>query len=126
MQTFTEKAVNVIKQIPPGKVMTYGQVAATAGSPRAARQVTRILHSMSGKYNLPWHRIVNKQGQIALKDKEARSYQRESLKEEGVELDLDDRIDLTRFRYDLDEKTPIEYNDSDYKKIDFKLDSKGG
>lgn len=44
--TFTERAVAIIKQIPEGKVMTYGQIAELAGSPRGARQVVRILHSM--------------------------------------------------------------------------------
>ena len=45
--TFTERAVAIIKQIPEGKVMTYGQIAGLAGSPQGARQVVRILHSMS-------------------------------------------------------------------------------
>ncbi|WP_039863493.1 MGMT family protein [Planococcus donghaensis] len=105
MQTFTEKALNIIKQIPAGKIMTYGQVAAAAGSPRAARQVTRILHSMSNKHHLPWHRIVNRQGEIALNDEEARFFQRKSLQEEGVEVDFNDRIDLARFRFDPLQKT---------------------
>lgn len=100
MHTFTEKAVTIIKQIPPGKIMTYGQVAATAGSPRAARQVTRILHSMSAKHNLPWHRIVNAEGRIMLRDEEARFFQRKSLQAEGVEVDKDDRIDLSRYQFD--------------------------
>ncbi|QHK04677.1 DNA base-flipping protein [Bacillus velezensis] len=51
--TFTERAVAIIKQIPEGKVMTYGQIADLAGSPRGARQVVRILHSMSKKHRLP-------------------------------------------------------------------------
>ena len=106
MYTFTEKALTIIKQIPPGKIMTYGQVAAVAGSPRAARQVTRILHSMSAKHSLPWHRIVNAQGRIVLRDEEARFFQRKSLQAEGVEVDKDDCIDLSHYRFDpfADEK----------------------
>ncbi|MDQ0429000.1 methylated-DNA-protein-cysteine methyltransferase-like protein [Planomicrobium stackebrandtii] len=100
MQTFTEKALDVMKRIPSGKIMTYGQVAAAAGSPRAARQVTRILHSMSAKYNLPWHRVVNAQGQIVLRDEESRLFQKTSLQREGVEVDVDGQIDLSRFRFD--------------------------
>lgn len=100
MHTFTEKALTVIKKIPPGKIMTYGQVAAMAGSPRAARQVTRILHSMSNKYNLPWHRIVNINGQIVVRDEESRFTQRRLLLDEGVEVNENDRIDLARFRFD--------------------------
>lgn len=104
MHTFTEKALTVIREIPPGKIMTYGQVAAMARSPRAARQVTRILHSMSSKYNLPWHRIVNIHGQIAVMDEESRFSQRKLLLDEGVEVDQNDRIDLTRFRFDPKEE----------------------
>ncbi len=104
LQSFTEKVITIIQQIPPGKIMTYGQVAAAAGSPRAARQVTRILHSMSAKYNLPWHRIVNVHGQIVLKDEEARYFQRTSLQNEGVEVGLNDRIDLTQFQLQVQVK----------------------
>lgn len=53
MKAFTMKAIQVIQNIPSGKVMTYGQIAAQAGSPRGARQVARLLHSMSAKYELP-------------------------------------------------------------------------
>lgn len=98
MQPFTARVIDIIQSIPEGKVMTYGQVAALAGSPRAARQVVRILHSMSEKYNLPWHRVVNKQGEIALSDDSHRSMQQSLLEEEGVELTLERRIDLTRYQ----------------------------
>ncbi|WP_411053920.1 MGMT family protein, partial [Tritonibacter sp. SIMBA_163] len=70
MQPFTKKVIEIMKNIPEGKVMSYGQVARTAGSPRAARQVARILHSMSQKHGIPWHRIVNAKGEIAIKDGE--------------------------------------------------------
>ncbi|RHW40304.1 MGMT family protein [Neobacillus notoginsengisoli] len=84
MSPFTKRVIELIAQIPPGKVMTYGQIAKFAGSPRAARQVVRILHSMSSKYSLPWHRVVNAQGEIAIRDEEASGYQRFMLEEEGV------------------------------------------
>lgn len=99
MQTFTTNVLTIIKQIPPGKIMTYGQVAAAAGSPKAARQVTRILHSMSAKYNLPWHRVVNVHGQIVLKEQAARDFQKQTLQEEGVEIEQGDCINLIRFRH---------------------------
>lgn len=94
MQPFTERVVAIIKGIPSGSVMTYGQVAACAGSPRGARQVVRILHSMSGKHELPWHRVVNSKGEIAIQEEEGRYTQRLLLEEEGVELSLGGRIDL--------------------------------
>lgn len=86
MESFTEKALHIIKQIPPGKVMTYGQIAKLAGSPRGARQVVRILHSMSEKYQLPWHRVINAKGEIGFKDEEMFLVQKLSLEGEGVEV----------------------------------------
>jgi len=64
--SFASRAKELIKQIPKGKVSTYGLIAALAGSPRAARQVVRVLHSSSRKDNLPWHRVVNSKGQITI------------------------------------------------------------
>ena len=66
VKPFTENVLLVIKAIPRGKVLSYGRVAALAGNPRGARQVSRILHSMSQKHDLPWHRVVNAQGRISL------------------------------------------------------------
>lgn len=99
MQKFTETVLLIIKSIPSGKVMTYGQVAASAGSPRAARQVARLLHSMSSKHQLPWHRVVNVNGEIALKQEDSKLAQREFLEAEGVEVDSMGKIDLNRYRH---------------------------
>ncbi|KIL37124.1 hypothetical protein SD71_03985 [Cohnella kolymensis] len=99
MKPFTLQVISIVKSIPAGCVMTYGQVAALAGSPRGARQVVRILHSMSGSYNLPWHRVVNIKGQIAVTDEESRFMQKFYLEQEGVIVDAYDRIDLKRYRY---------------------------
>ncbi|MFC0418306.1 MGMT family protein [Cytobacillus solani] len=99
METFTEKAVAIIKNIPPGRVMTYGQIAILAGSHRGARQVVRILHSMSKKHRLPWHRVVNIKGEIGLKDDEQYSIQRLSLESEGVEFFNNGRINLSKFQF---------------------------
>lgn len=98
MQPFTERAIKIIHQIPMGKVMTYGQVASLAGSPRAARQVVRLLHSMSGKYDLPWHRVINVKGEIAIMDEESRMIQKWRLEEEGVEVSRANTVDLKRFQ----------------------------
>ncbi|WP_435924296.1 MGMT family protein [Paenibacillus sp. DYY-L-2] len=100
MQPFTAKVIEVISAIPEGKVMTYGQVAGAAGSPRAARQVVRILHSMSQKYRLPWHRVINAQGEIAVRDDEAFFVQKLALEAEGVTVSENGRINLAEFRYE--------------------------
>lgn len=68
-----------------------------AGSTRAARQVVRILHTYSDKEGLPWHRVVNREGRIALKPGQGYEEQRRLLELEGIELDHRDRIDLGRF-----------------------------
>jgi methylated-DNA-protein-cysteine methyltransferase-like protein len=95
-KTFTERVIEIIKNIPPGQVATYGGIAEMAGNARAARQVVRVLHSSSRKRGLPWHRVINKQGRIALKDQ---GYERQKtlLEAEGIYLDLKGRIDLDEY-----------------------------
>ncbi len=102
MQPFTERVVQIIRSIPPGKIMTYGQIAASAGSPRAARQVVRILHAMSTTQQLPWHRVVNKHGEIALGDPDSAEEQRLRLEEEGITFTLEQRIPLEQYRFEPD------------------------
>lgn len=99
MTPFTQSVIQVIQSIPEGKVMTYGGVARAAGSPRAARQVVRILHSMSRKYKLPWHRVVNAKGMIALTEDESGSMQRLYLGDEGVLFNIKGAIDLDVFEH---------------------------
>ena len=97
MQPFTAEVVQILKDIPEGRVVTYGQVARMAGSPRAARQVVRILHTMSAKHGLPWHRVVNAKGEIAVPDEDSREMQRMLLISEGVAFLPDGRVDLRQF-----------------------------
>jgi methylated-DNA-protein-cysteine methyltransferase-like protein len=97
-EEFTRQVITVIKGIPTGKVMTYGQVAFMAGNPDGARQVSRILHSMSRKEKLPWHRVINRMGKISLPEGFGYEEQEFRLKREGVEFDENGRIDLKKFR----------------------------
>ncbi|REK71890.1 MGMT family protein [Paenibacillus paeoniae] len=99
MQPFTKRVIEIIQRIPEGYVMTYGQIAEVAGSPRGARQVVRILHSMSAAHKLPWHRVVNAKGIIALMDEESRFKQILYLSSEGVLADEAGRVDLEKHRY---------------------------
>lgn len=84
---FTNRVIHIIKSIPEGQVMTYGEVARAAGSPRAARQVVRILHTLSETEALPWHRVVNKDHEIATPGLTAQ-IQKELLANEGVFLPI--------------------------------------
>ena len=95
--TFEERAKAIIKRIPRGKVATYGQVAALAGNPRAARQVVRILHSSSEKDNLPWHRVINSRRKVSLPPGRGYELQKAMLIDEGIAFALDDTIDFKRF-----------------------------
>lgn len=99
MTPFTERTIDIIKSIPVGHVATYGQIALMAGNPRAARQVARILHSMSSSQGLPWHRVVNAQGKIALSAPEAFITQKRLLEAEGVEVDAAGQVDLNAFMW---------------------------
>ncbi len=90
--SFTLTVKDLIKQIPEGRVCTYGIIAACAGNPRAARQVARILHSCSTKDGLPWHRVVNKQGKISLKPSWGYEVQKQLLEAEGLVFETNDRI----------------------------------
>lgn len=97
LRPFTVEVIRILKEIPFGYVVTYGQVARMAGSPRAARQVVRILHSMSKKYKLPWHRVVNAKGEIVVPDDDSRELQRMLLENEGVRFTKEGRVDLKQF-----------------------------
>jgi methylated-DNA-protein-cysteine methyltransferase-like protein len=91
---FTRRVITIISQIPSGKVLTYGLIAKIAGSPRAARQVSWILHSSSEKYDLPWHRVVNAQGKIVLVDEEGQNEQKNRLLKEGIQFIKPSVVDL--------------------------------
>lgn len=94
---FTQRVKQIIKKIPRGKVATYGQIAAYAGNPRAARQVAWILSSSSSKDKLPWHRVINRKGRISLEPNHGYEIQKMLLKKEGVKFDKSEAIDLELF-----------------------------
>jgi len=91
----------VVASIPEGRVATYGQVAALAGYPRAARMAGRALAALDGESDLPWHRVINAHGTISPRGEPVVEHvQRLMLEEEGVELGPGGRIDLDRFGWD--------------------------
>lgn len=88
---FRARVYELVSQIPKGKVMTYGDVAANAGSPFAARQVGQIAHF--GSPQLPWQRVVNRHGGLA----SAYSFgglegHKAALQADGVEVDEEYRV----------------------------------
>lgn len=92
MADFAEQIYEYVAQIPTGRVMTYGQLAALAGSPRAARMVGGVAHF--GPEELPWHRVVNKQGGLASGFHGGRSEQARRLRAEGVVVSNNYQVDI--------------------------------
>ncbi|MFA5052192.1 MAG: MGMT family protein [Patescibacteria group bacterium] len=81
----------LVKQIPRGKVSTYGQIAALLGSPRAARMVGWALHILSDHdlKKVPWQRVINREGRISTTCHEhSKNLQAELLKKEGVTVTI--------------------------------------
>jgi methylated-DNA-protein-cysteine methyltransferase-like protein len=91
--TASERIIEIIKAIPAGKVMGYGEIAKLAGCPNGARTVARILHSSSEKHNLPWWRVVRSSGEIALSMQSGGALQKELLLGEGVKFVSNKAID---------------------------------
>ncbi|KUJ81687.1 cysteine methyltransferase [Microbulbifer flavimaris] len=87
----------VLARIPVGHVITYGDLAAMAGYPRAARRAGQALRQLPADTTLPWHRVINAQGRISVPEPAA-GRQRERLEQEGV-IAIGGRIDLARFRW---------------------------
>ncbi len=95
--SFARRVESFVSQIPPGRVMTYGQLAALAGSARAARIVGGIAHY--GDPALPWQRVVNKQGGLAAGYPGGRAAHKSHLQQDGVAVAGEEGayyVDVTR------------------------------
>ena len=104
---FFEKVYEAVKQIPKGKVATYGQIALAAGSPRAARQVGYALHVNPQPFVIPCHRVVNRFGGLAPACAfGGRDVQVQLLRAEGVEVNGDGFVDLQTYLYQGDFSIP--------------------
>jgi methylated-DNA-protein-cysteine methyltransferase related protein len=88
----------MILSIPPGKVSTYGAVAAASGYPRYHRAVARLLRT-DPPDSLPWHRVLGAGGEIKLRGAAAHE-QRARLRLEGAEF-VHGRVDMERFEHAL-------------------------
>jgi len=95
----TQKIIQAIKAIPKGRVSSYRDIALAAGLPNGARQVVRVLHSLTEKFGLPWYRVIRSNGSIALKEGEGRELQIQLLRTEGVEVKPDGLVDMNRFNF---------------------------
>ncbi len=99
-KSFRERVLEIVSQIPHGKVLSYGVVAALAGNSRSPRQVGGILRSLTVKEDrVPWWRVVNKEGYLSINQGGAieKQLQRSLLESEGVEVSEDFTIDMNKY-----------------------------
>lgn len=90
--TFRERVYAIVEQIPKGRVMTYGQIAALCGNPRAARIVGGVAHF--GDPRLPWQRVVKKDGSLAEGFPGGTEGHAQVLRQEGVAVDERYRVNI--------------------------------
>lgn len=94
MDDFKDRVQDIVAQIPPGRVMSYGQLAVLCGNPRAARIVGGIAHF--GNPELPWQRVVNKQGGLARGYPGGLDGHKKALEKEGVRVSENYTIDIAK------------------------------
>lgn len=88
----------VVRTVPRGRVASYAQIAYEAGLPGRARMVGRALADAGGAAKLPWHRVINAQGRIALpRSSTAYVEQKSRLVAEGVIFEAGDRVSFARY-----------------------------
>jgi methylated-DNA-protein-cysteine methyltransferase-like protein len=98
---FRRLVYRLVRRIPPGRVATYGQVAALVGRPRAARAVGTALAGLAGTSldAVPWQRVLSAAGRCSHRDGFWAGIQRELLEAEGVRFDRSGRVDLARIQW---------------------------
>ena len=104
-QARLERIWDTIRDIPEGRVASYGQVAEIAGIPRGARLTAYALRKVPKGHTLPWHRVITASGRIAFpRGSSSYAEQRDRLMMEGVAV-VRGKVDMQTYRWqpDLDE-----------------------
>ncbi len=94
-ETFFSRVYVLVRRVPRGRVVTYGQVARALGVPHGARTVGWAMKICPEK--IPWHRVVNAQGGISIRPTPGYVEQRTRLRAEGVRFNREDKIDLRQY-----------------------------
>ena len=99
--TFDQRVWAAVERIPAGRLATYGQIADLIGAFGCARQVGWALRRLPLPSAVPWHRVVNAQGRIAMSPSREGSdwMQRQLLLAEGIPVDAAGRLPLARYRW---------------------------
>ncbi len=92
-----ERIYAMVRQIPPGRVATYGQIAALVGG-CSAQMIGFALAALKEGHDVPWQRVINRMGKISPHGfGYGSALQRELLESEGVVFNLEGQVDLDRF-----------------------------
>ena len=95
---FTSRVYALVRRVPRGRAVSYGGVAAMLGTPRAARGVGTALSALPPDSDVPWWRVVNRNGAISIRGEPGlAALQRRLLEREGVRFDDRGRLDWERF-----------------------------
>jgi methylated-DNA-protein-cysteine methyltransferase-like protein len=98
---FFEKVYRIARQVPSGRVTSYGSIARLLGEPRAARTVGWALHSLPTGSDVPWHRVISARGAVSPRlSRPVADLQRALLEDEGVEFGEDGCVDWNRFGWE--------------------------
>ncbi len=95
MSTIYPEIYAVINAVPAGQVVSYGAIAKIVGC--GPRQVGYALRALPQDTKLPWFRVINSSGKISLPKGQGYETQQQLLEQEGVEFNLNGRIDIKRF-----------------------------
>ena len=102
-----ERIYEVTREIPHGKVATYGQVAALAGLPGHARQAGYAMAALRPGSDVPWQRVINAKGEVSPRKVPGGDvHQRILLEREGIVFSPNGRVDLRKYRWDPDDSSP--------------------
>jgi methylated-DNA-protein-cysteine methyltransferase-like protein len=106
LSVFQQAVITAVRAVPIGRVVSYGQIAAAIGSPRAARQVGWAMASIGPIDDFPWWRVINNAGRITINNEHVTpQQQRELLAAEGILANDHYSVDIEQYRYRFEDLT---------------------
>jgi len=101
VRKYRERVYRIVRRIPRGRVMTYGQIAAVLGKGYTPRTVGYAMHSADAE-NVPWQRVINSQGKCSTgRLTIPLNLQQQMLEQEGVEFNAKGRCDLKLYLHEI-------------------------
>ncbi|UTH75809.1 MGMT family protein [Chromobacterium sp. IIBBL 290-4] len=94
---FARRVLALLAQVPAGRVITYGELAAQAGFPRHSRHVGRLLGHLPDGVQAPWHRVLGAGGRLSRPGSQHADWQKLLLEEEDVEFNANGKVSLARY-----------------------------